>query len=165
MCDSKQFCTAAANICGKYKIYRAIQEKSAIFWEITVYVILRNFVQRRLVFVVIQNIQGDSGEICNTLGNYSMCDSKQFCTAAANICGKYKIYRVIQEKSAILWEIIVCVILSNFVQRRLVFVVNTKIYSIVQVDSAILWEMIVCVILSNFVQRRLVFVVNTKYTG
>ena len=24
-----------------------------------------------------KNIQGDSGEICNTLGNDSMCDSKQ----------------------------------------------------------------------------------------
>jgi hypothetical protein len=51
-----------------------------------------------------RNIQGDSGGICNTLRNDSMCDSKQ---------KSLYIYRVIQEESAIFWEMIVCVILSK----------------------------------------------------
>ena len=84
MCDSKQFCTAATSICGKY-----------------------------------QNIQDSSGGLCNTLGNDSMCDSKQFCTAATSICGKYKIYRMIQEESAILWAMIVCVILCKKVHMNM----------------------------------------------
>ena len=62
-CTQRTYCVNALSI--STIIYRVIQEETTIFWEVIISVILK------------KSIQGDSGEICNTLGNDSMCDSKQ----------------------------------------------------------------------------------------
>ena len=59
-----------------------IQEESAILWKMIVCVILSKKVNMNMgdVFLTVHHeltIQGDSGGICNTLENDSMCDSKQ----------------------------------------------------------------------------------------
>ena len=84
-------------------------------------------------------------------------------------------YRVIQEESAILWEKIVCVILSKKVQmnmglifdgygvmtawnsayEKITYSTHSTIYRVIQEESAILWEMIVCVILSKKVHMNM----------
>src|SRR5215475_10418166 len=84
---------------------------------------------------------------------------------------------MIQEESAILWEMIVCVILSKKVHMNMGPILNgyrdngkKKIRTIrskspvknrvIQEESAILWEIIVCVILSKKVHMNMGPILN-----
>ena len=60
---------------GPILIYRVIQKESAILWEMILCVILskKSSYEHGSDF----DIQGDPEGICNTLGNDSVCDSKQ----------------------------------------------------------------------------------------
>src|SRR5215467_1545929 len=91
--------------------------------------------------LIYMNIQGDSGGICNTLGNESTCDSKQkssyehgsdferlrkirTISSKSPVKKSRPLYRVIQEEFAILWEMIVCVILSKKVHLNMGPILN-----------------------------------------